>query len=475
MEQLSGLDSAFVHQDSSRTPMHITAVLVYDIGAGEKGAIQRRSLRQLVTGRLWQFPVFRRKLRRVALDVDTPYWVEVPRPDLDYHISVRSLGKGSDWAGLEQVLAEIHRQAMDLSRPLWELCLIRGLRDLPGLPPRCQALVLKVHHSAIDGVSLAVILDAVHRRAKGVHNERAGGQREPDSWDVWTRFNLNNLGRQLKFAKTVRGLVPGVLRARKARSNFGELAPVSATRGRFNDRIGGGRTVGVAIWPRQDFIKIRRAVRHVTLNDIALSVVSGALREYLKHYRQLPARSLVAGVPVNLRGRGPDSAGGNRIATMMVGLATVEDDPVDRLRQIHRYAVAAKKRIDALGTGTVMDISDSVSPNILAGGIKAMAQAGVMALAPVPFHTMVSNVPGPLTPLRLGSAELVVPMGFGPVRDNMGLFHIVSNSRDRVSLSFNACDRLMPDGVFYRDCLQRAYLALLSQATSLHNASQPDR
>lgn len=222
--------------------------------------------------------------------------------------------------------------------------------------------------------------------------------------------------------------------------------------------------LGAVIWPRAEFVAIKRAVRHVTLNDIALSIVSGALREYLLHYDQLPGRSLVAGVPISLRGSMAEAGTGNRTATMMAGLASMESDPVKRLRQVHRYAVAAKKRIGALGTGTVMDISDSVSPNILAGGIKAMAQASVMALAPVPFHTMVSNVPGPAVPLCLGSAQLVVPFGFGPVRDNMGLFHIVSNSQDRMSLAFNACDRLMPDGDFYGDCLGRAFLSLRDRA-----------
>jgi len=452
--------------------MHVTAVLIYDIGDDEQGAISRRSLQRLVTGRLRQFPVFRRKLRRVVLGVDTPYWVEEPRPDFDYHISVRSIGRRSDWVSLTRVLTEIHRQGMDLSRPLWEMCLVRGLRDLAGLPSRCQALVLKVHHSAIDGMSLAVIIDAMHRRAKTLSRASTADPQVPDNWDVWTRFNLNNIVRQLKMAKTVRGVLPGVLRARKARRLFAELAAVSASRARFNDRVGGGRTLGAAIWPRENFIAIRRAVHRVTLNDIALCVVSGALRAYLQHYGQLPARSLVAGVPVSLRGSARDPATGNRIATMMVGLATVEVDPVERLRQIHRYAVAAKKRIDALGTGTVMDISDSVNPNILAGGIKALAQASLMALAPVPFHTMVSNVPGPMTPSRFGGADLVVPFGFGPVRDNMGLFHIVSNSHDRVSLTFNACDRLMPDGEFYRDCLERAYLALRDKAAGLSETTR---
>ncbi len=457
--------------------MHITAVLVYDIGADEKGATTRRSLRRLVKTTLWQFPVFRRKLRRVAMDVDTPYWVEVPEADLDYHISIRPPGTADDWPALEQLLADIHGRSMDLSRPLWEICLVQGLRDFPGLPSRCQALVLKIHHAAIDGMSLAAIIDAMHRETKATPPDGVGGQRAPDHWDVWARLNLNTIGRQLKFAKTVRGLLPGVMRARKARDSFGDLPALLASRSRFNDIVGGGRTVGTLVWARDDFLAIKRAVRRVTLNDIALSIVSGALREYLQHYRQLPARSLVAGVPISLRGPGPaaEPTGSNRIATMMVGLATSEADPVERLRLVHRYAVAAKKRIDALGTGTVMDISDSVSPNILAGGIRAMAQASVMALAPVPFHTMVSNVPGSMVPLQLGAAELVVPFGFGPVRDNMGLFHIVSNSQDRVSLSFSACDRLMPDPEFYRECLQRARVALFEGAAGLPRSIRSGR
>ncbi len=88
---------------------------------------------------------------------------------------------------------------------------------------------------------------------------------------------------------------------------------------------------------------------------------------------------------------------------------------------------------------------------------------------------MVSNVPGSMVPLRLGTAELVVPFGFGPVRDNMGLFHIVSNSQDRVSLSFSACDRLMPDPEFYRECLQRARAALLEGAAALPRSIRSDR
>ncbi len=149
---------------------------------------------------------------------------------------------------------------------------------------------------------------------------------------------------------------------------------------------------------------------------------------------------------------------------MAVGLATHIPDPVARLRLIHRYAVAGKKQIDALGSGTVMDVSDSVAPAVLAEGIRTMARASQMAEVPVPFHTMISNVPGPQDTLFLGEAELVTPIGLGPVRDNMGLFHIVSGGANITSLSFSACQKMLPDPDFYQRCMQRSFAALRSAA-----------
>jgi hypothetical protein len=103
---------------------------------------------------------------------------------------------------------------------------------------------------------------------------------------------------------------------------------------------------------------------------------------------------------------------------------------------------------------------------VLAEGIRTMAWASRLAEMPVPFHTMISNVPGPPTALYLGQAKLVVPIGLGPIRDNMGLFHIVSGSDTMMSLSFNACKKLLPDADFYQQCLQNSFAALLGRALS---------
>ncbi len=101
MKQLSGLDAAFVHQDSRRTPMHITAVLIYDIGTAKERSIQKKDLSVLLASRLDQFPLFRRRLHRVPLDVDTPYWVDVPNPDFNEHLSELSLEREGDWHGFQ--------------------------------------------------------------------------------------------------------------------------------------------------------------------------------------------------------------------------------------------------------------------------------------------------------------------------------------------------------------------------------------
>ena len=146
---------------------------------------------------------------------------------------------------------------------------------------------------------------------------------------------------------------------------------------------------------------------------------------------------------------------------MIVGLATTVADPVQRLRMVHRYAVAGKKEIAAMGSGTIMDISDSMSPGVLAEGLRTMALASRLPEMPVPFHTMVSNVPGASTPIYLQGARLLVPLGLGPVRDNMGLFHIVSNSDSTMSIAFSACRRLLPDASFYQQCLHDSFEALL--------------
>ncbi len=468
MEQLSGLDAAFVHQESRRSPMHVTAVLIYDSGADESGAISRDDLRELCAQRLAGFPVFRRKLHEVPMGMDTPYWVDVPAPDWKRHIQEASLPEASSWSDFQGFLSQLHSKQLDLKRPLWEIQLVHGLSNLPGLPAHCQALVMKLHHAAIDGMSMAAIINTLHEETVESSEPRPGRVSKPSEWDLWNRANINFLGRQIKLVDTVKNLLPGLLKARESRKEFSDLPPLHRGASFFNDRVGSRRTTGAILLPRDKVLEIKRAVRRVTLNDIALACVGGALRQYLAAEKKLPRKSLSCGAPISLRNTQDEKTGGNQIARMVVGLATHIADPVERLRLIHRYAVAGKKQISALGTGTVMDISDSVTPGLLAEGIKTLAWASKVVDMPVPFHTMVSNVPGPQSKMHLGKAELLVPLGLGPVRDNLGLFHIVSGGPSMMSLSFTACKALLPDGSRYEQCLTDSFEELHQAALALN-------
>jgi len=464
MEQLSGLDTAFVHQDSARTPMHVCALLFYD---ATETSLTLPLLREMVEQRLTGEPLFRRALQRVPMDVDTPYWIPAGRIDWRYHLSERDLSCGEDWNGLHTELQTTHSRRMDLNSPLWQFRLINGLDGLPGLPPRCQVLVLKAHHAAVDGITLARILHRLHDSDVYAGATRQQRDTRPNRWDMWSRANLNTLERQRKLAETMGRLLPGLMRLQQTRRDVSNLPPVSHSRARFNDRVSMGRSVGLLLVPLEDFRHIRRKVRRVTYNDIASSIIAGALRRYLQRAGELPAKSLVGGMPIDLRTKADDASGSNQIATMSVGLRTDIADPVERLRALHDSTVAGKRSISALGTGTIMDISDSLPPTVVAESIKTLARASRVAPVPVQFHTMISNVPGPPGEQHLGGARLVACAGLGPVRDNMGLFHIISNTSSNFSLSFNACRKLLPDGNRYLADIETSYLELLAAAEAI--------
>ena len=132
---------------------------------------------------------------------------------------------------------------------------------------------------------------------------------------------------------------------------------------------------------------------------------------------------------------------------------------------MHQYALLGKARINTLGTGTVMDISDSVAPGVLAEGLRALSFASTrVSEMPVPFHVMISNVPGPAKPISLGGAPLYSLIGLGPIRHSMGLFHVVSNSAEIYTISFTSCPAIMPDAEFYERCLRESFEELLAAA-----------
>jgi len=162
MQQLTGIDTLFLTQETERTPLHISPLLIYDPSTAPGGKVRFKDILRLFGSRLHLAPIFRRRLVEVPMGLDYPYWVEADDFDLEFHVRHIALPQPGDWRQLCIQVARLHARILDRSRPLWEVYVIEGLDNIEGLPKGCFALFLKMHHAAIDGVSGAEIIGAIH-------------------------------------------------------------------------------------------------------------------------------------------------------------------------------------------------------------------------------------------------------------------------------------------------------------------------
>ena len=168
------------------------------------------------------------------MGLDTPYWVEDADFDLEFHVRHLALPKPGDWRQFCILLARLQARGLDMKRPLWEAYVIEGLNRVEGLPENSFAIMIKIHHSAIDGISGAEIVTAIHSLTNEIAPPLVAdnwqGESEPSAWQVWSRAYVHNLKRPIKFMETVSTLVPAIIRARKLSANPADRSTQNAHR-----------------------------------------------------------------------------------------------------------------------------------------------------------------------------------------------------------------------------------------------------
>jgi WS/DGAT/MGAT family acyltransferase len=461
MQQLTEMDNAFVQMESNRTPMHISPVIFYDQSGLKRGNVRFKEILKVFERSLPKSAVFRRKLAGGALGFDTPYWVEDPDFDLEFHVRHIALPKPGDWRQLCILLARLQARGLDMSRPLWEAYVIEGLNEVQGLPANSFAIMLKVHHAAIDGVSAAEILTAIHSLTDEAEPPELAddwrGEGPPSPMRVWSRAYLNTLKRPVKLLETVGELVPKAIRASRSAAERHPQDKPPMVKTRFNTKISGYRVTDAIILNLATVKAIKNAVQGATVNDVMVSIVGGGLRKYLQAKGELPETSLVCGAPINVRPERNSESIGNQVGFMTIDMASNVEDPLERLQAVAYHAQDSKAYSSTLGAGAMMDISKSLSPQFLGMGMRVATLAAVNSDMSMPLHTVVSNVPGPQEPLYLAGAKMHMLMGIGPVMDMMGLFHAVISGAGLITINFVACRELLPDPGFYKECLQQAH------------------
>ena len=450
----------FLQADSSRTPMHITPVLLYDPTTAPHGALGFDDVKEHFRNNLNKSPVFRRKLLHTPFDFDPPYWIEDEDFDLDYHVRHNALPRPGDWQQFCVLISRLHSQGLNLDRPLWEAYVIDGLDTIEGLPKGSFAIVLKIHHAAIDGVSGTQIINALH--SLQVNDD---SQPSTDDWQaesppgaaqlMWRSYK-NSFRRPTAFLGSLGKVIPAISNVNKQTTEKKtEFAQKFETR--FNKRVSGRRVSDALRINFEHIRQIKNNAPGVTVNDVVVSIVGGGLRRYLSAKDELPEQTLLAGAPINTRDKDKPGATGNSISMMRIPLRTDIADPLRRLHEVNAGAVASKAYAKAIGVRTMTDILQSLSPQLLSIGIRAATAEMLSERLPTPLHTMVSNVPGPPVDLYMCGARLHDILALGPLVDKAGLFHGVTSIGGSMAITVACCRDMLPDPEFYVQCLKDSF------------------
>ena len=470
MLQLSGQDASFVYLETPHTPMHIGSVGIYDPSTAPGGAVRFKDILAFVAARLGGARSFRQRLVRVPFDLDHPYWLEDPEFDIEFHIRHIALPAPGDWRQLCIQVARLHSRPLDMNKPLWEFTIVEGLDNIPWIPKGCFALVSKVHHAAIDGMSGVEMSAAVHDFSADAPNRHGDDSWEADNLpnvgDMLIRSYFNTLRQPFKHAEVVANTIPGLARLTKGVGkgdvSLAGLKPAPKTR--FNTKVGAHRVFDAVPMALADIAEIRKSVPGATVNDVILAVVGGGLRGYLEAKGELPTDSLTAMAPISVRGEGEKAALGNLVSAMVVALGTNITDPVERLRYVHGEAQNSKAMTGAVGARALSEYSELIPSGLAGLGARLYTRLGAAsAHAPV-FNCVVTNVPGSRVPLFFAGAKMVAMYGTGPIFDSMGLINTVYSYVDTIAISFTSDRDMMPDPAAYADALKSAFEALKAAA-----------
>jgi WS/DGAT/MGAT family acyltransferase len=463
LKPLSGLDSLFLHLETPATPMHVGAVHL--LQRPRRGGDFLMRVRRHVARRLHLSPVFTRQLASMPLDFANPVWVRAPDVDLTKHIVRVTLPGPGTLAQLEAAIARLHAQPLDRSRPLWRFHVIEGLKDGQ------LAFYSKVHHATLDGASGVVLAQALLDLApspRTVAPARRRGAQEPGLVAlVGTAFKVSgtqtfNLVRQLPAMGRV------ALQLLKGGTGFSRNLSFGP-RTDFNRVIDSGRSFATASLPLADVQRLASA-HGVTLNDLVLALVSGALRDYLKPRGGIPAKSLVAAMPVSLREAGNTEA--TTLATMtLTSLATDVADPLERLRTVQASARAAKEVTRQLKGVMPTDFPSLGLPWLLSAAAGIYGRTSLADRLPPIANVVVSNVPGPGAPLYLAGARLLTYWPVSIVEHGLGLNITLQSYAGSLDFGIIAARVGIPDA----RPLARGLLQAFDQLQKASSAVQRDR
>ncbi len=459
-ELLSPQDAAFLAAEGPATPMHIGATFVADAGplTTKDGGIDIARIRAYITARLHRIPRYRQRIAYTPLR-RRPLWIDDRHFNVEFHVRHTALPRPGDDAQLKRLVARVCAQALDRERPLWELWVVEGLDQ-----GRRFALISKVHHCMVDGISGTELLTLLMSPSPNDSLEETPPyvpRPEPSAAEL-AREEL------VGFAFTPFAAAASLREAfGERRSDFGQALRGAATLA-ANTLLPASRTpFNREIGPHRRFEHLSLDLSRVkavkdklggTLNDVVLAVVSGAVRRFLQR-RLVDVGSLDFRIsaPVSVRTTSERGVLGNRVSAWIVRAPVGEPDPLRRLEVIRATTRRLKESNQALGADLLSAATEWTGTTLLSLGTTFQNLGR-------PQNLIVTNVPGPQLRLYLVGAPLYEAYPIGPLFQNQAVIVALFSYDGRLFFGLNADAEAMPDLADLRADLERAFEELADVA-----------
>jgi WS/DGAT/MGAT family acyltransferase len=437
-KKLTALDRSFLAWESREVMMHVGGLLELSPTKGASVDLSHDLREELARELRVQRPFNLRLSHPQLLSNPVQAWVEDEAFDVEYHVRRSALPSPGDERELGVLVSRLHGTPLDFHRPPWEAHFIEGLEG------NRMAIYFKVHHSLIDGYTgMRLLVRSLSTDPAELDTplffarpppDRPKREREPEAPTLAALFHV--VKDQLGIAKDIGRAVMDAVRSR--RSDDRDLAlPLQAPKSLLNQKITRSRrfaTQQVSL----DRLKKIATESGGTLNDVVLAICGIALRKFLAEQGSLPSKPLVAMVPVNVRPK-DDAGGGNAVGAILASLATDVEDPRESLQVIIASTKRAKAQLQGMSKKAIIQYSGL----LLAPLMLAFVPGAAGRIRPA-FNVVVSNVPGPESPLYFRGWRLDEVYPLSIPFNGYGLNITVQSYAGSLNFGFTGCRDTLP-------------------------------
>ncbi len=464
MHRLAGLDANFLYAENERFMAHTLKIAELDCA----GVYTFDRLKARLASLLPLLPPFSHRLVEVPFRLHHPVWVRDMEPDLDWHVRRHRLPFPGDASQFDALIAELASVPLDRSRPLWELHVVEGLRR------GRVGVVCKLHHALADGMAAAALLRNVTTTSLDAPPPRIAPVSRPLD-PTPTRVGLikdalfDRARSFLDVPDLLLATIRGVARWSRTRREATERPPLpfATPRTSFNGRLTSERRFARTSLSMPAIKRIKDSFE-CSVNDVFLTLVASALRDWMLRRGESIDRPLVAAMPISTSR--DDYLFGNHVSNSFVALHSHISDPIERLVAVRDTAEIVKKSHRSLG----VDLMERWSELSRRWALHWWWQRWAPISHPA-INLVASNVRGPNERRHIDGATIADLYSAGPLIERAGLNVTAWSYVDRMNVSILTCPRNLPDPWALAESMGHALRRLL-EATGIsvaHRAAEP--